>query len=170
MLDHHHLCLHSAACFTHLRTAQHRCPYIFTLLIIYSAKSNCYHLAADNMPRRPVWSADERRLASLAWYNSTNDPIVGCNQMSQQFTLNIHSVLSRLSPRDADSGCYAGRGAVAVYTFLRDKFFPDIQKFNAALNLVYSSNPTGATEQQIVNMAVAIYLNSCCGSDQWRKA
>lgn len=104
-----------------------------------------------------MWTAEERRLASVAWLRSTNDPIVGCDQKADEFVANIHTVLSQITPRGADPSMFAGRGAHTVYKHLRDKIFPDIQKFNKALNLVYSCNPTGTSPQQIINMAVVIH-------------
>jgi hypothetical protein len=104
-----------------------------------------------------VWTAEERRLASVAWLRSTNDPIVGCDQKADEFVANIHTVLSQITPRGADPSMFAGRGAHTVYKHLRDKIFPDIQKFNKALNLVHSCNPTGTSPQQIINMAVVIH-------------
>lgn len=55
-------------------------------------------------------------------------------------------------------GTYHHRGA-AAWTFLRDKIFRDIQKFvNGALLSLYLSKPSGVTEQQKINVAVAIHM------------
>ena len=41
---------------------------------------------------------------------------------------------------------------------MRDNVFGNLQKFNKAIRKVEVSNPSGVTEQQKINMAVAIHL------------
>ena len=64
--------------------------------------------------------------------------------------------LEAISPADCQDGTYHKRG-IRVYPYLRDNVFPDIQKFNKALRIVYSSQPTGVTEEEKVFMAIAIH-------------
>ena len=62
---------------------------------------------------------EERRLTSIAWLRSTNDPIAGCDQTAAQFMANIHAVLlSQIAPPDADASMFSGRGAPTMYKHL----------------------------------------------------
>jgi hypothetical protein len=47
---------------------------------------------------------------------------------------------------------------MAAWTYLKYNVFKDVQKFNKALRNVYSSEPLGVTEEQKINMAVAIHV------------
>ena len=64
---------------------------------------------------------------------------------------------SQLSPNDCHDGTYHKRG-LRVYPYLRDNVFPEIQKFNKALRIVYSSNPTGTSEEEKIRMGIAIHM------------
>lgn len=110
------------------------------------------------MGRAPTWSPKEREAASIAWLRATNNGIEGVEQRGADFREKIHTFLKIYTPRDADSNRYAGRSSKTVYEFLRDNIFPDIGKFNESLRLVESSQPSGVTSDNIVNMAVAFHL------------
>jgi hypothetical protein len=74
--------------------------------------------------------------------------------MATRFT-----VFSRqaLSPKDGQ-GQFGDRPPKAVYVFLRDNIFPDVNKFNEALCLIQASHPTGVNEDNILSMAIALHL------------
>ena len=55
------------------------------------------------------------------------------------------------------SGTYHHRGQ-RIYPYLRDYVFPDIQKFNKALRIVETSEPSGVNANQKLGMAIAIHL------------
>lgn len=46
-----------------------------------------------------------------------------------------------------------------------NKLFPDLGKFNVSLMKVQSSKPSGITDQQVINMAVAVHLKKANGRD-----
>ena len=60
-------------------------------------------------------------------------------------------------PPNCADGTYC-KCDICVYPYLRDNFFPDIQKFQKALRIVYSSNSTGVSEKEKLYMAVAIHF------------
>ena len=44
-----------------------------------------------------------------------------------------------------------------VYPYLIDNFFPNVHKFQKALRIVYTSNPSGIPEEEKMNMVFAIH-------------
>ena len=58
---------------------------------------------------------------------------------------------------DIELSCKAYISA-QVYTYLRDNIFPDIQKFHKAIRVVSISYPTGVTDKEKVDMAVAVHF------------
>jgi hypothetical protein len=64
----------------------------------------------------------------------------------------VHSSLSFYTP--VKTFHHRSEGA---YQYFRDTVAKDVQKFNEALRTVYVSEPTGVSEQEKINMAVAIH-------------
>ena len=62
-----------------------------------------------------------------------------------------------LAPLGHAPGTYHERGD-RVYKYLRDNCFNEIQKFNKSIRMIEVSNPSGVSEIQKINMAVAIHL------------
>ena len=103
------------------------------------------------------WKSIEIALACKAYVSATLNPIKGADQDFMTFNTDLLAKLEEMSPTDCEDGTYHKRG-VRVYPYLRDNVFPEIQKFNKALRIVYMSNPTGVTEDEKVFMAVAIHV------------
>jgi hypothetical protein len=59
---------------------------------------------------------------------------------------------------DALPGRYGDHSANSVYTYFCDKIFPTFNKFNESLLLVQSSHPMGVNDDNIISMAIALYL------------
>ena len=110
------------------------------------------------MPRQRVWSGQEKEKLAIAYIAATNNSDVGADQRAPLFMAKVVVNFVRLTPIAAEPGRYRDRSASSVWAQLRDKFFPDIQRFNSSLRLVYISHPTGVTEQEKINMAIAIHL------------
>jgi hypothetical protein len=110
------------------------------------------------MGKAPEWTAKEREHASIAWFRATNNGIEGVNQRNQDFRNKVFDFFKVLAPMDALPGRYGDRSANSVYIYLRDKIFPSINKFNESLLLVQSSHPTGVNDDNIISMAIALYL------------
>ena len=88
------------------------------------------------MPKH--WKHDKIALACLAYIGTTMDPVKGTNQDFHMFTTGLTLKYSQLSPNDCHDGTYHKRG-LRVYPYLRDNVFPEIQKFNKALRIVYTA-------------------------------
>jgi muconolactone delta-isomerase len=110
------------------------------------------------MGKAPAWTMKERETVALAWLRATNNGIQGADQKSEDFRNKIHGFLKALSPKDCPPGRFYERPSKAVYVFLRDNIFPDINKFHEALRLVQASHPTGVNEDNILSMAIAVHL------------
>jgi hypothetical protein len=111
------------------------------------------------MPRGKQWHPLEVAAVAKAYVEVTLDSVRGADQTLETFVARILVILKRLAPADllATSVTYHYRGA-AAYPYLRDNVLRDIQKFNSALRIVYVSEPTGTSEQEKINMAVAIHM------------
>jgi small ubiquitin-related modifier len=112
------------------------------------------------MTRGAAWGSAETAAAARAYVDATNNPLRDAEQKQKVFVADLLSKLEGLAPAGLDPkfGLYHHRGA-AAWTFLRDSAFKDIKKFiNGALLTVYLSNPSGVTEQQKINVAVAIHM------------
>lgn len=105
----------------------------------------------------PNWRPEEIAQACRAYANATDNGIVGSDQDLEKFSADIVEKLKVLSPSDVRPGTYYERG-VRIYPYLRDNVFPEIQKFSKAMRLVEASGPSGVTDDQKVNMSVAIFL------------
>jgi hypothetical protein len=110
------------------------------------------------MGKAPTWTTKEREVVALAWLRATNNGIQGADQKSEVFRNKIHALFKAFSPRDAPPGRFGDRPPKAVYVFLRDQVFPDINKFNESLRLVQASHPTGCNDDNILSMAIAVHL------------
>lgn len=110
----------------------------------------------SNMGKR--WSSTEAALACRAYASATNDSVNGADQRAEVFNQKLVEVLELLSPSEVEEGTHYHRGD-RVFPYLRDNVFPDVMKFNKSLRVVEMSGPSGVTDDQKVNMAVAIHLN-----------
>jgi hypothetical protein len=117
------------------------------------------------MAKAPTWLTKERETVTLAWLRVTNNGIQGCDQEGEDYRSKIHTLFKAFGPRDAPPGTghYGDRAPKAVYVFLRDNIFPDVNKFNESLRLIQSSHPTGVNDDNIISMAIALHL----GKTKW---
>jgi hypothetical protein len=109
-------------------------------------------------PRGKQYVSAEIAAVAKAYVNATNNPLRGADQRQQVFIADLLSKLEHLAPADLNPKLvtYHHRGA-AVWGYLRNTVFKDLDKFIKALRIVYSKETSGATEQQKINMAVAIH-------------
>jgi small ubiquitin-related modifier len=112
------------------------------------------------MPKAAAWGSAEIAAVAKAYVDATNNPLRDENQKKKVFVADLMSKLEGLAPAGLNPklGTYHHRGP-SVWTYLRDSIFKDIKKFvNGALLLVSLSKPSGVTEQQKINVAVAIHM------------
>jgi hypothetical protein len=121
---------------------------------IYSVQAS----KQDKMGKGPAWTDKERELVTLAWVRATNNGIQGADQKSEVYRNKIHAFFKALAPAKYPAGCYGDRAPKAVHVFLRDKVFPDVNKFPESLRLVQASRPSGCNHDNILSMAIAVHL------------
>jgi hypothetical protein len=111
------------------------------------------------MGRGKVWSSAECQHLAEAWIDVSEDKnevdIKGVNQDGDQFW---QRVFSKYAFKGRQEGCYSERGVSAVKNFFSDNISRDCKKFNKSLIKVYASRPTGVTNEEKINIAVAMHL------------
>ena len=111
------------------------------------------------MGKGKKWKAQEAADLAKSYVAATCDPIVGRDQTSAVFFNKVYNGFVARAPQKVDSDTYGGRSANAVMDYFKKKIQKDTQKFNRAVRTIRLSNPTGGlTEQQKLNMAVAIFV------------
>ena len=106
------------------------------------------------MPRKKAWTTEERRVGALAYLSATNDCVHGKDQSSMVFWTKVEDKMKQIpstEPFDTD------RTAGAIKSFMSNTLFRDIHLFSKSLQMVVCSKPSGVSQDQIINMAVAIH-------------
>lgn len=110
------------------------------------------------------YTAQEVNAIAKAYVSATSNSIKGADQTIDDFTAAIIEKLEQIAPSNCEDGTYHKRGD-SVYPYFRDTVCKDVSSFNIALRMVYCSEPTGVTEQEKINMAVAIHLKKTSKMD-----
>ena len=110
------------------------------------------------------WQAEEITAACKGYAKATLNPRVGADKDFNAFSNEVLLRTEEFSPPEAQEGRFHHRSP-RIYTYLRDRVFPTLQKFNKALRHIYSCNSTGVTEQEKINMAVALFLDKTTTMD-----
>ena len=92
-----------------------------------------------------------------AYVKATLNPLVGAEQEYVRFTKEVTLRMEQFAPGEVDDGTYHQCGQ-HIYSYLCGRIYPKFQNFNKALCHVHACNLTGVTEQEIINMAVAIHM------------
>ena len=114
------------------------------------------------MGRGGKWKSAEKEVLAKAWMaaSSVRSCTEGSEQSQEMFWNKVLEEIKKREPTDISlvGEKYSNRGLTAIKSHWGDKIRGDVMKFNSALQLVYRSNPTGCTWQQMINMAVAIEI------------
>ena len=110
------------------------------------------------MGKGKAWDAAELRVLALSYANATYNPQQGADQRNEVFMSTLMKNIRHWAPAGPRPGQYENRGDQAIYVFIRDHLKPEMNKFNIALRAVLATEPTGVSEEQKVNMAIAIHL------------
>ena len=110
------------------------------------------------------WIGPEVTAACKAYAKATLNPLVGADQDIDKFCAEVAQRMGEFVPPNVEPGMFHHRG-MRIYPYLRDNVFPQLQKFNKCLRHIYACNPTGVTEQQKINMAVALFKKVAKGMD-----
>ena len=86
------------------------------------------------------------------------ESLKGTNQDSDQFWSSVRTEFDMLTPSNFVKGTYKERALSAMQSCWAEKIARDVKKFNKALLRVMNAKPTGVTEDQKINLAVAIHM------------
>ena len=115
----------------------------------------------NRMGKGKKWIKAESIALAEAFVASSEDGSVvgGTNQTAERFWLQkVIPEFRHRAPGVCDPEHFHNRPMNAIKAHWRDCMSKDVQKFNRALLVIYNSNPTGTTEQEKINMAVAYHL------------
>ena len=108
------------------------------------------------MGRAKNWTKEEIALACKAYAVATENSVSGCDIRGEDFNQNLVDIFKTFAPVPTPEDTYHFRKH--VYVYLRDNVFGALQKFQKSIRKVEASSPSGVTEQQKINMAVAIHV------------
>jgi len=117
------------------------------------------------MGRGKAWTKEERERVAIAFIRASCDPIVGRNQRSDAFANRIHEEFIKGCSAAKLNGTYTERNVASILSFFRKAVSPDVAAFNKSLRLIHASKCTGCTEEDQLNMAVAIHCKATKGRD-----
>jgi hypothetical protein len=114
------------------------------------------------MGKAKAWKNEETIVLARAYIAASEDrsETRGADQTKKVVWDHVIEEIKARAPLEgpATIGRYHNRGASAIESRFLDKIQPDVLNFNKALMIIYRSKPTGCTEQNKINMAVALHL------------
>ena len=102
------------------------------------------------------WSSNEYERVAIAWSRATHDPIMGCNQPGDTFDEKVYSLFIHKPPKDAEPGTSNDHSHPSVMTCFQNNISPDV--FIGVLRMVKGLGLTGVTTEELLPIAVAVYL------------
>ena len=113
------------------------------------------------MGKGKKWSAEECLHLSEAWLSVSEGEgetkLKGTSQTQDAFWKSVVELFSSKGPSNPD-GVYGDRPQTAIMNHWKDNISRDVKKFNKAILMVFRSKPSGVTEEEKINIAVAIHL------------
>ena len=110
------------------------------------------------MGRGKKWSSKEHEWVAIAWSWAILDPVMGRNLSGDIFDEKVYSLFSQKPLKDADPGTYNDRSHPSVMTCFHNNISPDVMKFIGVLQMVKGVGLTGVTTEELLHIAVAVYL------------
>jgi hypothetical protein len=115
------------------------------------------------MPQGKKWLSEEYKTLAIAFIQTSEElevkALKGTGQTGEQFWKKVMVRLEELAPRGDDAvGRYHNRGLLPVWNQWKDNINRNVKGFNKCLLTIYKSNPTGVTEDEKINMAIAIHV------------
>lgn len=101
------------------------------------------------------WSKSEICAACKGYTKATLNTHNVADQHVDQFEKEIVERMNEYFPADVADGTYYFRAK--IYKYIHDNVFNMFQKFSKLLRHVHACNPTGVTEEEKVNMVVALF-------------
>ena len=99
----------------------------------------------------------EKRQTMLLWLSSW-DSMMSSSTWSSSDELSVYLLFSRKPPKDADPGTYSEHSHPSVMTCFCNNISPDVMKFIGVLRMVKGVGLSGVTAEQLIRIAVAVYL------------
>ena len=113
------------------------------------------------MPKGKKWTEEEFATLAQAWIQTSEEVdqkvLKGTGQTLTAYWEKVLKRFKMLAPADPE-GRYHLRGLLPVMNQWKDLLSRNVKKFNKCLVRVLKAKPTGVTEDQKVNMAIAIHL------------
>jgi hypothetical protein len=126
-----------------------------SFFVIPQASSN-HQLLFPNMPRGPGWTPEDDADLAKSWSRISGDPVIGIDQTASSFWARI-AVEYNLLSRRRDAPERVERSACSIKSRWNSVVRPNCSKFVSALQTVDEIRPTGAREQDKINLAIALY-------------
>ena len=110
------------------------------------------------MGRGKKWGAEERQKLAIAWVKVSTDSTVGRYQTAEVFGQKVYDAYKSLAPPTVEAGTFCFRRPETVMGYWKNSLSPEVMKFNDSLRKVQLAGLTGVTDQEKINMAVAIHI------------
>jgi tRNA-splicing ligase RtcB len=124
------------------------------------------------MPKGKKWTTEECFDLAMAWIETSEDDgqpeVKGTNQDSDEFWAKVMERFKVKGPTP-QNGIYGECAMTAIQTQFKDNIARDLKKFNKSLLKVMSSNPSGVSQQEKINIAVAMHLGKTDAVSQRHK-
>jgi hypothetical protein len=112
------------------------------------------------------WQPDEIEAICRSYVIAGNNPVVGNQQPGPAFWKCVKEEFASFCPPNHQQGTFVDREVSSMTRFMRVKLLPDVNKFNKHLRTVNAAKLTGnPSEQEMINMAVAIHKGKCATVD-----
>jgi hypothetical protein len=120
-------------------------------------KASSKHLQIfPSMPRGPGWTPDDDADLAKSWSRISSDPVIGIDQTASGFWARIAVEYNTLSRR-RDAQQRVERSECSIKCRWNSVVRPNCSKFVSALQTIEDIRPTGATEQDKINLAIGLY-------------
>ena len=103
-------------------------------------------------------SSNECERVAIAWSQAAHDPIMGHNQTGDTFDEKVYSLFSLNPPKEAEAGTNNECSHPSVMIYFQNNISPDVKTFIGVLQVVKGLGLTGVTIEEVIPIAVAVYL------------
>ena len=83
---------------------------------------------------------------------------MGCNQTGDTFDDKVYSLFSLKPLKETEAGTYNEHSNPSVMICFQNSISPDVMKFTGVLQMVKGLGLTGVTIEEVIWIAVAVYL------------
>jgi hypothetical protein len=109
------------------------------------------------MGQNVKWTSAECAALASGWLKATINPAVGTGQKGTAFWQQVFDAFASKTPDNFQPGTYKERDVENAIKQYRDKMSKDMMLFLASHRRVFLAPPTGTTQQEKINIAVALH-------------